>query len=426
METIEFPPLYRVEQNFDRTSVVDVAAEVRKRFDAFQPGVRVTPGQRVAVCVASRGTHDLVTLVKTTIECLMKMGLAPFIIPAMGSHGGGSGRGQRMVLEGLGITEETMGVPVIATRETVWLGRLDSGAEVFFARDALAADHVVVVNRVKPHTAFRGEVESGLCKMLAVGCGRRRGALNMHKYDLGRTITPAAELILAKIPVLAGLAVTENALGGTHGIRLAHPDEFVKTDRELLEEAWSLLPRLPIDDLDILIVEEMGKNISGAGMDPNVIGFWRREGGERRPDYRCLILLDLTAASHGNAHGIGMADLITRRVLDKVDREATYLNALTSGVLRAGRLPVPMNDDRQALEQALSMLPDALDARMARIRNTSTLKTFWVSRALLPELTARPGLTVAETPLGLVFDESGRLLPADPVPVSHKERSGPG
>ena len=424
MKTIEFPSLYRVEQHFDQTSVVDVAAEVRQRFAAFQPGVCVTPGQRVAVCVASRGTHDLVTLVKTTIECLMKMGLAPFIIPAMGSHGGGSGQGQRMVLKELGITEETMGAPITATRETVSLGRLDSGAEIFFARDALAADHLMVINRVKPHTAFRGEVESGLCKMLAVGCGRQRGALNMHKYDLGRTIVPAAELILAKIPVLAGLAVTETALGGTHSIRLAHPDEFVKTDRELLEEAWDLLPRLPIDDLDILIVEEMGKNISGAGMDPNVIGFWRREGGERWPDYRCLVLLDLTAASHGNAHGIGMADLITRRVWNMVDPKATYLNALTSGVLRAGRLPVPMNDDRQALEQALNMLPRALDARMARIRNTSNLKTFWVSRALLPELTAKSGLTVVNSPLGLVFDESGRLLPPDPLPLSHEGHSG--
>jgi len=416
LKTIEIPPLYRVEQHFDRTSVVEVAAEVRKRFSAFQPGVCVTPGQRVAVCVASRGTHDLVTLVKTTIECLMEMGLEPFIIPAMGSHGSGSGEGQRMVLKGLGITEETMGVPVVATSETVLLGRLDSGAEIFFARDALAADHVVVINRVKPHTAFRGEVESGLCKMLAVGCGRQRGALNMHKYDLGRTIVPAAELILARIPVLAGIAVTETALGGTHGIRLATPDEFVKTDRDLLEEAWGLLPRLPIDDLDVLIVEEMGKNISGAGMDPNVIGFWRREGGERRPDYRCLIVLDLTPASHGNAHGIGMADLITRRVLDMVDLKATYMNSLTSGILRAGRLPVPVDNDRQAVEQALNLLPGASDARVARIRNTSNLDAFWVSRALLPELTTKPGLTVVKPPLDLVFDESGRLQPADPLP----------
>lgn len=410
MKTIDFPSLYRVEQHFEQTSVVDVAAEVRRQFASFQSGDRVTPGQRVAVCVASRGTHDLATLVKTTIDCLKEMGLDPFIIPAMGSHGGGTGDGQRMVLKGLGITEATMGVPVIATSEVVLLGRLDSGAEIFFARDALAADHLMVINRVKPHTAFRSEVESGLCKMLAVGCGRQRGALNMHKYDLGRTIVPAAEYILDKIPVFGGLAVTETALGETHSIRLAHSDEFVKTDREMLKEAWGLLPRLPIDDLDILIVDEMGKNISGAGMDPNVIGFWRREGGERRPDYRCLMVLDLTAASHGNAHGIGMADLITQRLLDMVDRKATYVNALTSGILRSGRMPVPMDNDLQAVEQALNMLPRASDARVARIRNTSSLDSFWVSRVLLPELSAKPGLIVAESPLDLDFDRSGRLL----------------
>jgi hypothetical protein len=341
LKTIEFPSLYRVEQHFDQTSVVDVAAEVRRQFASFQPGDRVTPGQRVAVCVASRGTHDLVAVVKATIDCLMEIGLKPTIIPAMGSHGGGTGHGQRMVLKGLGITEDTMGVPITATGEAVLLGRLDSGAEIFFARDALAADHLMVINRVKPHTAFRSEVESGLCKMLAVGCGRQRGALNMHKYDLGRTIVPAAEFILGKIPVLAGLAVTETASGETHSIRLARSDEFVKTDQELLKDAWDLLPRLPIDDLDLLIVDEMGKNISGAGMDPNVIGFWRREGGERRPDYRCLIVLDLTDASHGNAHGIGMADLITRRVLDRVDLKATYLNALTSGYCAQGGYRCP-------------------------------------------------------------------------------------
>ena len=411
MTTIEIPPLYRVEQQFDQTSIVDVAAEVRKQFAAFQAGGNVRVGQRVAVGVASRGTHDLVTLVKTAVDCLVEMGLEPYIIPAMGSHGGGTGDGQRMVLKGLGISEATMGVPVTATSETVLLGRLDSGAEIYFARDALAADHLMVINRVKPHTAFRAEVESGLCKMLAVGCGRQRGALNMHKYDLGRTIVPAAEYILGKISVIGGLAVTETASGATHSIRLAHADEFVKTDRELLKEAWGLLPRLPVDDLDILIVDEMGKNISGAGMDPNVIGFWRREGGDRRPDYRCLVLLDLTDASHGNAHGIGMADLITRRVWDRVDLKATYMNSLTSGVLRAGRLPIPMEDDRQAVKQALNMLPKPSEARLARIRNTSNLKTFWASRALFRELSATPGLTVFGSPLDLVFDASGRLQP---------------
>jgi hypothetical protein len=252
--------------------------------------------------------------------------------------------------------------------------------------------------------------------MLAVGCGRRQGAASMHKYDLARTIVPAARYILAKVSVLGGLAVTETASGGTHAVRLVGPDQFVDTDRAMLKEAWGLLPRLPIDDLDILVVDEMGKDISGAGMDPNVVGFWRREGGPRRPDYRCLIVLDLTAASHGNAHGIGMADLTTRRVLEGMDRQATRLNALTSGVLRAGRIPIAMENDRQAIEQALRLQPDPSRVRMARIRSTAALDAFWVSPALLTELGAHSTLTVEDAPVPLAFDSSGRLLPAPVEP----------
>jgi hypothetical protein len=339
------------------------------------------------------------------------MNLKPYIMPAMGSHGGATGEGQAQVLAELGITEDAMGVPVVSNMDTVSLGRIDSGAEVFFAKDALAADHVVVINRVKPHTAFRAEVESGLCKILAVGCGRQKGASNMHKFDLGKTIVPAAKMIIKKTPVLCGLAVTENAIGGTHSLKLVKPEEFPDVDREFLKLAWKLFPKLPIDDLDVLLVDEMGKNVSGAGMDPNVIGFWRREGGERSPDYRTLIVLDLTPHSHGNAIGIGMADLTTRRVIDDVDWQATYLNALTAGVFRSARMPIPMDNDRAVLEAALNRSPDPAGIRMARIVNTGSLETFWTTEAVLPELRAREDIIVDETPLELTFSGDGRLLP---------------
>ena len=235
----------------------------------------------------------------------------------MGSHGAATGEGQATVLRGLGITEEFTGVPIRATMEVASLGKVDEGPEIFTAVDALEADHIVVINRVKPHTGFHSDVESGLCKILAIGLGRQVGAANMHKYDLARCIVPAARLILEKTSVLFGLAVTENALGGTHSVRLAGPEEFVSTDRELLTEARELLPRLPVECLDVLIVEKIGKNISGAGMDPNVVGFWRRGGGERKPDYRVLVVLDLTPESHGNASGIGLADVTTKHFARK-------------------------------------------------------------------------------------------------------------
>ena len=408
---MEFPSFYRIRQRFDDTSLKDVAQAVRAEFANFKPGPKIRAGQRVAVGVGSRGTHDLKILVVTVVECLRAMQLEPYIIPAMGSHGGATAEGQAQVLAELGITEGSVKAPIISNMEVVSLGHIESGAEVFFAKDALVADHLVVINRVKPHTVFRSEVESGLCKILAVGCGRQKGAENMHKYDLGETIIPAARLIMQKTSVLCGLAVTENAFGGTHSIKLAGPQEFVEVDREFLKIAWTLLPKLPMDDLDILLVDEMGKNVSGAGMDPNVIGFWRREGGARKPDFRILIVLDLTPHSHGNAIGIGMADLTTRRMIDQIDWNATYMNVFTSGVLRSARMPIPLENDRTAVETALARVPVPAKARMVRIVNTGELVTFWASEAILPELRANANLTMDNQPLKLRFNKDGRLIP---------------
>jgi hypothetical protein len=407
----ETSPFYKIRQQFDEACIEDIKGVVGRQFDQFRPGDSIQQGQSVAVAVASRGTHDLTLLVGAVVERLLSMGLKPYIIPAMGSHGGATGPGQAQVLADLGISEETMGVPIVSNMDVVSLGHLDSGAEVLFAKDALDADHVVVINRIKPHTAFRGEVESGLCKIMAVGCGRQKGASNMHKFNLGNTIVPAAQMILEKAPILCGIAVTETATGGTHSIRLARPEEFVDVDRELLKEAWTLFPRLPVDDLDILVVDEMGKDISGAGIDPNVIGFWRREGGPRKPDYRTLIVLDLTPQSHGNATGIGMADLVTRRLMDKLDLHATQMNALTSKVLRSARLPISLENDRIAIETALDGVPDPRRVRMARIKNTASLETFWATDSVLSELRSKEGVTVDDDPRQLDFNADGSLVP---------------
>jgi hypothetical protein len=408
---MDYPTFFRVKQRFDVTSIKNVAQAVREEFADFKPGSKIRPGQSVAVGVGSRGTHDLKILVETVVGCLRAMQLNPYVIPAMGSHGGATAEGQIQVLADLGITEEAVQAPIVSNMDVVSLGQIESGAEVFFAKDALAADHIVVINRVKPHTAFRADIESGLCKILAVGCGRQKGAANMHKYDLGKTIVPAARLIMQKTSVLCGLGVTENAVGGTHSIKLVGPQEFAEVDREFLKIAWTLLPKLPMDELDILLVDEMGKNISGTGMDPNVIGFWRREGGARKPDFRYLIVLDLTPQSHGNATGIGMADLTSRRVIDQIDWDATYLNVFTSGIFRSALMPIPLENDRAAVETALARVPVPANARMARVINTSKLDAFWASEAILPELRKNSNISVDNQPLELCFDKEGRLIP---------------
>ncbi len=408
---MNYPPLYRIRQRFDRTSIQDVPDAVRREFSRLDERKNVQPGQRVAVAVGSRGINNLRTIVATVVECIRNMELEPFILPAMGSHGGATAEGQAALLNELGITEASVNAPIISTMEVISVGRLDSGAEVFISKDAFEADHIVIINRVKPHTLLRGEVESGLCKLLTVGCGKHKGALNMHKFGLASSITPAARIILEKAPVLCGLGIVENALEQVHTVKLAFPEQFIEVDKELLRPARGLLPRIPLDDLDILLVDEMGKNISGAGIDPNVIGFWRREGGPRKPDYRTLIVLDLTPQSKGNAVGIGMADLTTRRVIDKVDLKPTYTNAITAGVWRGVRFPIALDNDRAVLETALSHVLDPRHVRMVRIVNTLHLENFWATEALLSELREQEGLIVEETPLQLQFDDEGRLRP---------------
>lgn len=407
---MNYPLMYRIQQGFDTTSIRDVPEEVRREFSRLNGGKNIKPHQRVAVAVGSRGINNLKTIVATVVECIRNMALKPFILPAMGSHGGATAEGQVKLLNEFGITESSVNAPIISTMDVISVGRLDSGAEVFISKDALEADHLVVINRVKQHTLLRGEVESGLCKMLAVGCGKHKGALDMHKFGLAASIIPAAQILLAKAPVLCGLAIMENSLDQTHTVKLALPEQFIEVDKELLESARRLLPRIPLEDLDILIVDEMGKNISGAGIDPNVIGFWRREGGPRKPDYRTLIVLDLTPQSEGNAVGIGMADLTTQRVINKVDLKPTYTNALTSGVWRSVRFPIALENDRVVLEAALSHVLDPHNVRMVRIVNTLHLENFWATEALLPELREQEGVIVDEAPLQLQFDDEGKLL----------------
>ena len=404
--------MYRVRQHFDTIAIVDPEKEIRELFNSGDLGRRVRPGQTVAVAVGSRGIDNLTGIVSAAVTCLRDLGLAPYIIPAMGSHGGAQADGQVEVLRDLGIKENTVGAKVVSRMNVVSFGRLGNGAEVFCAKDALSADHLFVINRVKPHTAFHAEVESGLCKMLAVGCGKHEGAKSMHTFGLGDSIVPAAKRIISKGNVLGGLALLENSLDQTCLIRLATPENMVAVDSELLLSARKLLPRIPIASLDILIIDQMGKNISGAGIDPNVVGFWRRDGGPREPDYRTLIALELTPQSHGNAVGLGLVDMTSQRLIEAVDYDATYTNVLTSGIWAAVKTPVVLETDRIVLETALSKIANPARVRMARIRNTLQLETFWVSESLLPELLQRSDVEVEDLPFSLEFDVAGRLLPA--------------
>jgi hypothetical protein len=397
--------------------VEDVAAATASALEPLR--ARLGGRTRVAVTAGSRGIHDIVTVVRTAVEWLRDAGADPFVVPAMGSHGGATAAGQLAVLADLGVHEAAVGAPVIATMDTVEVGHLANGTPVHWASAAAAADAVLLVNRVKPHTDYRGPVESGLAKIMAVGLGKQRGAEALHAGGvaaLGESIREAAQVILRHGNVLGGLAILENAHERTAAVELVEAGE-IGGDGEtaLLRRAHDLLGRLPFAQLDVLVVDRHGKDKSGTGMDTNVLGRCWVPGVPEfaGPDITVVTVHGLTPASHGNAAGLGLADLAPLRMLDTVDLRATYLNSVTSGTggLRRARLPMLLEDDAAVVRAAVAMCGrrDRTQVRLARIQDTLSLDRLMVTPALLPEVERDPQLAVAGDPLALV--EAGGLSP---------------
>jgi len=405
---MDMPNMVKIRQRFARDRLDDPAAAVSAGLASSGLLDAVRPGMRIAVTAGSRGIASIPGMLRAVAGELRARRAEPFIVPAMGSHGGCTAVGQARMLVSLGITEEAVGAPVVSSMETVEIGRTPSGAPVFMDRAALGADGIVAVNRVKIHTAFHGDIESGLCKMVVVGLGKKRGAETFHRFGMGGVLADSFRVARREAKLLAGVAILENAYDETMDVRIAAPADFETVDREMLAVSRGIVPRIPISPFDILIVDEMGKNISGTGMDTNVVGFWRRYGGERDPDYSTLIVLSLTPESHGNAMGIGLADLTTKRLVESVDFDATYANALTSQ-FAMGRTPVALASDRDCLEAALAR-HDTVAARIVRIRNTLHLEELSVSENLLPALAGNPSCETAGDPAPMRFDADGFLV----------------
>jgi len=405
------PKLLRVTQAFDTTRLQEPVGAVRSGL-TLTLGSRVKPGARVAITAGSRGIDNLIPMTRAAVDAVKALGGQPFIVPAMGSHGGATDAGQKQLLADLGISEQSMGCPVESSMEVVEIGRTPGGVPVYLDRNAYQADGIIAINRVKLHTIFRGDVESGLCKILAVGLGKHRGAQQIHRIGLVSVVVESARAILHNAKVLAGVAILENSRDETMEVHVVPAERFESTDAALLKRAWKILPRVPFDPLDVLVVDEMGKNISGTGMDTNVIGIGSRVGGKMTmgtPFVSAIVALALTRETHGNANGIGLADLTTRRLVDAIDYKATYTNVMTTRLWAAGRLPVVMDTDRQAIEAAIGEAgPD--EVRLVRIKNTLHLEALDISPALLPEAQAF-GLQIAGEPLEIAFDASGQIAP---------------
>ena len=410
-----FPRMVRVRQTFARPRVADIPRTVAEVLAAA--GTPIKRGDTVAVGAGSRGIANIAVIVGAAVRWLLDMGARPFVFPAMGSHGGGTPEGQLSVLEHYGITAATMGCPVRATMEVVQVGEA-LGLPVWVDRYAAEADWIGLVNRIKPHTDFKGSIESGLFKMMTIGCGKHRGAIQYHRANIRHgyetVITAVGREVLAKARIGFGLGVVENGYDETARIEAFNAADLEAGERRLLKDAREWMARLPFSPLDVLIVEEIGKNISGSGMDTNVIGRPSNphEPFPADPKILWIVALDLTEESYGNATGIGNADFASRRLVDKIDMKPTLINCITACAPNGAKVPATYDTDREAIETALGCigLTPPEDARVIRIRNTLMLGELEISESLLPEVAKHETLTQLGAPKPLPFDAAGNLV----------------
>ena len=413
------PKMTRIQQHFEVPVLTDLPAAIHAELDRINAAAIVKPGETVAITAGSRGVANVATAVKATADYLKALGAHPFVVPAMGSHGGATPEGQRSVLEHYGITEATVDTPVKATMDIVELGKTADGLPVFFDRYAAEADHVVPLNRIKAHTDFNGSIESGLMKMMVIGLGKQQGANLYHRaffqYGFEHVIAAVGGFILDSGKIAFGLGLIENAHEDTAKAVAMPASRLFQTERELLVEAKSLMGRLPFDELDLLIVDWTGKNISGTGMDTNVIGRMMQnfEPEPTKPAILRIFVRDLTEESDGNATGIGLADFTTTRLVNQIDRHSTYMNGITALGPQKSKIPFYYDTDREAIEVALDTigLTEPEDARVIRIESTLRLTELDISEVLLEDAKLHSRLEVIGETKPFEFDAGENLLP---------------
>jgi hypothetical protein len=414
---MELPKMILCRQGFPRETILSPAETLASLMNASWIPGKVRPGQTVAITGGSRGIAAIVPLTQAVVSVIQSLGARPFLFNAMGSHGGATAEGQRELLASLGLTEERLGCPVTVGMAVERVGELADGFPVLCDRNAARADHIIVINRIKPHTAVTGPIQSGLCKMCTVGMGKVEQASRLHRYGpsrMGKIIGEVAATMARRAPLLAGIGIVENAYGEVAKLELVPPEELPAADARLLLHAFGLMAKLPLSELDLIVVEEMGKRHSGTGLDPHVIGRWRiwGEPEPEAPRIERVAVLGLEPTSHGNAQGVGLADLITDRLFQEIDLGKTYMNTLTSTYVQRGMIPVIGGSDRETIEKALYSIPLVREERLriAWIRNTNELEYIALSNAALSA--CGPDAHLEELyEIGWVFDETGRLTP---------------
>lgn len=410
-ENVAFPKMYKIRQNLNDEKINDIPAEVFKEFDNIGLREKIKKGSKIAVCGGSRGINNIALIVKSVCDYVKDCGATPFIVPAMGSHGGATAEGQKHVLEKFGMSEEAMGCEICSSMETVQFEDTEIGTPVYFDKIAFESDGVIVVNRIKPHTDFTAENESGIVKMLSVGLGKQKGASAMHDNGLGRTIPQTTEIIIKNAPILAGLGIVENSKDETYILKSVKPENFIEEDAKLLKISYNQVPKLPFDDVDILIVEEMGKQFSGTGMDTKVLGRLKiaDEKEPTAPRVKKLVTLRLSEDSYGNALGIGLADITVKKLVDSIDYDAMYSNLITTTFLERGKVPVFMPTEKEAIGVAFrtsgGMKKET--AKIMIIKNTLHLGEVIVSESIYNEI--KNDVTLIEENIKVSFNDKGEL-----------------
>ncbi|QAT49083.1 DUF2088 domain-containing protein [Caproiciproducens sp. NJN-50] len=415
LKEIALPRMFRVKQEFDDHSIKNIAEAVHKEFQKEKIRGTIRPGMRIAITAGSRGLDRIQELLKAIVDEVKALGGSPYLVPTMGSHGGGTAKGQKEFLAGMGVTEAAMGVPIRSTMEVKLIGRNEDGNPVYIDRYAAEADGVIVVNRVKPHTNFHGSYESGLMKMMTIGLGKNTGASVCHSMgwdNMTHNVEAFGTGVLKYANILFGIATIENAFDQTCMITGLTPEEIPQREPELLKMAKEKMPRILFPEFDILIVDQIGKNFSGSGMDPNITGVSGnpKVGGDPKVDLR--LVLDLSNGTHGNATGLGLADFSTKRVFDKIDFDAGYPNSLTSRTTAGGKIPIILKNDQTAIKSAIFTCTGIGEKgpRIVRIPNTSHIQCIDLSEAMLEEAQSNPRIQILEQPHELCLNAEGNLF----------------
>ena len=414
LDNIKLPQIMKVSQTFDNTKLDDVEGDLNQKLIDKNIKDKIKPGMKIAITGGSRGISSYKELMKTIVSFVKKCGATPFIVPSMGSHGGGTSEGQENMLKKLGITKESVGCEIISSMDVVEVGRTSKDLPVYIDKNAANADGIILLNRVKLHTSFRGKYESGLIKMMAIGLAKRKGADMTHflRYEnMAENLVEVGKIALNNLNIICGVASIENGYNEVADLFVLNKDEILKEEPKILEKSKRLMPRIYLDDIDVLIVNEIGKNISGTGVDTNIVGRFHTNAASGGPNTVKLGFLDISEKSGGNGNGMGLADFVSKKFFRKIDFESTYINAITSTEPNSVKLPLVLDNDKYVFQGCVKLcgVKNIQDIKLVIINNTKELDEIYMSKSAFENAVDKSKVKKESELFDIPFDEEGNL-----------------